>query len=374
MGSSDGFLHFFGNYSSIGNTQCFPRTAVAVISALPSHPEHFLAASTAGQLIYFALSAFEGLIDGVCPVWSLQAFGNIAFPRQPSSQVQSVLLVDPSTIALGVRNGSVYLVTVPDAFHRHTPHSCLDSRTTSPVFLEGESTGRDVPITVASFADDQIPVSIGFSEDESHLFVLFSEGTFLAFSTVHLGLLFETHLHKRATNLLVSEDALFVVLENQIVSLDPQHHFVVVPGYQLNCASEIVKSVLSASHNRLAISLAPVAETPPQVRLYHVADDFQLVFKLDCGVVELLDFSFPQEYLLVQEYSGTRFFFDLATDEPVPADLEILPFLRWKEDGQLLPENIRRFSDFYNSDDEIVNVAALDPHHFFVADRLGSVS
>ena len=57
---------------------------------------------------------------------------------------------------------------------------------------------------------------------------------------------------------MVSEDAIFLVVDKELVALDPQHHFVIIPQYRLTFPTEIAKAVLSSTHNRLALALLPI--------------------------------------------------------------------------------------------------------------------
>jgi WD40 repeat protein len=372
LGCTRGLLHFFEGQTPSFLISGFQDSPVTTIAKNPTRKGVFLVGGFSTDLLLFR-SALEGERVVRVSLFARLSMGGCGTFSLCDKQVQSIVFLSETTCLVGTRSGIIIQMGIPDAEDRSVPGGV------SPVPQKRDSDSGPLdpaclpPQKLWDFVDDDVPVSVTFSRAETQVFLLCAGGLLLAYQLDSFQAALKLDLGKKGQKLICLEDALVVVLEKEILALDISNDLSPTVRYSLDLQRPIGCTAINDFQNRLAVALEAAPSGSCLVAIYNIADCFQEALRIESGSVELLDFAANSNILLVQERSGNRQLIDLSNDSACPVNPDLMSGLAWTGDGLLLPENLRRFSSYFDSEAEICSVGVLDQQNFIVADRFGTV-
>lgn len=375
IGSCSGLIHLFNENKIIFKKQCFQKGPVSVITVSPFIKGDFIIAGFGCSMFYFRSIITNNSFTGVMCLFEIKYFEDYLSDSQKiKNHIQSLIYVDSDLLVYGSRNGDLGLIKIEESSlgsQNSNEDDIIDADDPTPI-INKSNIAKSFSLFY-EFYDNEIINIVDLSNDDNFIYCLTKNGLFKIYDTKTLKCILSKSFKRKSVDLVVLDEAAILVFERDLITLDTENEFCEVQNYNIQTTSDIHKVRLNSKRNRIAIATKPGSDIQPMIKVYNIADCFELVFTFYCQEIELLDFSIENSLLFFQDKERNMFLYDLNDEHEVCVDLSNINKLSWLTDGFLIKENLVSNGIDYEKRENIVNIIQLDETNLIVTDIYGSV-
>lgn len=324
--------------------------------------------------LYGAILNKKKCVTSIKKLMVFNTFNNLSIPLKErimnvNYNIQSVS-IGINKICIGTRSGIIFEFVISEdtkIILNNTMNNNIETNQINDKIDNTKLLSTKSKSNCIKFQDNDPPISLDFDLYSTRIFTLTSQGNFRVWSLIDFQIGFEYEFKNKAlqTYHFRSHNILLLIFEYQIIALDTNqkdnysvHQYKRVSNFEIQIG-QILEVKISPSEKIIAVSL--LLNNNPTVYIYDILNGLSLKNIMDKfeSYIKNIDFSVDSNYLILEDYLGGTFYFEIQTRRNIIIE-DLIFEVEWMNDGLKYSDKFRCLHNVFGTD--LVKITKICKH------------